>query len=379
MVRPTTLDEVVTTVKESAAVGETVRVAGTGHSFTPLCATTGTTVLLGSLGGVRTIDSEGATATVGAGAKLYELEKPLREAGFALETLPDIDRQAVAGAIATATHGTGRDVPSMSGLVVRATLVDGQGRVVECSAQKDPAMLSAVQASLGALGVLVDVTLRLVPKFKLHERTRIAPFDEVAADLQSLIDGHRHFEFFWVSDRDACLVKTLDPTDEPEDFERQDDEQGLTGERVGSSGKIFPSQRNRRFNEIEYAVDADRGLECWQEIRELMRGRHQDITWPLEYRTVAPEPALLSMAHGQRVVTLSLHQAANLEHGPFFDDAEAVFRNHGGRPHWGKMHSLQAEDLQQLYPKWGEFADIRGRLDPQGTFATPYMRRLLGA
>ena len=376
--RPQTLDEVVAIVKDAVERGETVRAAGTGHSFTPLCATDGTTVLLGSLGGVRKIDASAATVSVGAGTKLYELEQPLREAGFALETLPDIDRQAVAGAVATATHGTGRDVPSLSSLVVGAKLVDGLGRVVSCDERSDAAMLSAVQTSLGALGVLTELTLRLVPAFRLHETTRIAPFEEVAESLDDLVAAHRHFEFFWVSDRDACLVKTLDPTDKARDFERKDDDQGLTGERMGPSGKIFPSRRNRRFNEIEYAVPADSGLDCWREIRELMRGRHKDITWPLEYRTVAAESAWLSMAHAEPIVTLSLHQAANLDFQPFFNDAEAVFRNHRGRPHWGKIHQLEAAELRELYPKWQQFLDVRAELDPKGTFATPYLKGLLG-
>ena len=376
--RPTTTEEVAAAVGEAARQGETVRVAGTGHSFTPLCATDGTTVLLTRMRGVKHVDEARKEATVLAGTKLYELEEPLRKVGFALETLPDIDRQAVAGAVATATHGTGYDVPGLSSLVTGARLVDGSGRIRDIHMDDDPETTRALQTSLGALGVLTEVKLRLVPAFRLHERTFIAPFDQAIEQLDELVDGHRHCEFFWVSDRDACLFKTLVPTDDPEDREEYADETKLVGERVGPSGRIFTSLRNTRFNEIEYAVPITRGKDCWREIRELMLGKHKDITWPLEYRTVAPEDAFLSMAQGRRVVTLSLHQAAKQEHEPFFRDAEAVFRNHGGRPHWGKMHWLGHSQLEALYPEWQRFSAVRRKLDPEGRFSTPYIAGILG-
>ncbi len=375
--RPTSTEEAAEAVRAALRAGEHVRVAGTGHSFTPLCATDGTTMLLTRMRGVLNVDAEKREATVLAGTKLYELEEPLREAGFALETLPDIDRQSVAGALATATHGTGRDVPSLSTLAVGAKLVDGGGDVRDVRLDTDEETMLAVQASLGATGVLTEVTLRLVPAFRLHEKTAIVPFDEAIAATDRMWNEHRHFEFFWVSDRDACLFKTLDPTDDPEDREEFADETKLVGERVGPSGKIFTNLRNTRFNEIEYAVPAEKGKDCWREIRDLMKGKHKDITWPLEYRMVAPEKAFLSMAEGRRVITLSLHQGARLEHEPFFRDAEAIFRNHGGRPHWGKMHWLEREELQALYPEWDRFQKVRRNIDPDGRFLTPYLKGLL--
>ena len=376
--RPTTTAEVATIVRQAVKAKRSLRVAGTGHSFTPLCATDGTTVLLTKMRGVIKIDSERKEVNVLAGTKLYVLEKPLRDAGFATETLPDIDRQSVAGAIATATHGTGRDVTSLSDLVTGVTLVDGNGDIRKLTLDSDPIELRAAQTSLGALGVLTEIRLRLVPAFRLHERTAILPFEECIELADGKFDQHRHFEFFWVSARDACLAKTLDPTDNPEDIEEFTDETKLVGERIGPSGKIFTHSRNTRFNEIEYAVPAEQGKDCWREIRALMLGKHKDIGWPLEYRMVAPEKALLSMAQGRRVITLSLHQAAKEPYEPFFRDAEAIFRNHGGRPHWGKMHWQEAADLRTLYPEWDTFQDVRRRFDPAGRFSSAYLKRLLG-
>ncbi len=375
--RPSSVDEVVQAVREATEHGESLRVAGTGHSFVPLCATPGTTLLLSQLSGIESLDRERREATVLAGTKLYQLHGPLREAGLAMETLPDIDRQTLAGAIATATHGTGRGLPSLSALVTGLRLVDGRGRVVECSRDQRPDLLAAAQVSLGALGVLTHVRLRLVPAFRLHERTWIAPFDECRQELAQRAANHRHFEFFWVSDRDACLMKTLDTTTETENREHFEDPDQLVGERVGDSGAIFPSLRNRRFNEIEYSLAEDQGPDCLVELRELMLTKHREVTWPIEYRTVAAEDAWLSQMHGRPSVTISLHQAAQLDHEPLFQDAEAIFRNHGGRPHWGKIHTLEAAALAPLYPRWSEFSRVRQELDPQGRFLTPYLRRLL--
>jgi FAD/FMN-containing dehydrogenase len=375
--RPSSVEEVVAAVRRAAGAGDVLRVTGTGHSFVPLCATDGSLALLTKMSGVESIDTERRRANVLAGTKLAALHEPLHAAGLAMETLPDIDRQALAGAIATDTHGTGREIGSLSALVTAVRLVDGRGRVVDCSADERPDILQAARVHLGVLGVLTHIEIRLVPAFRLLERSWIASFDECMAELDSNIAGHRHFEFFWVSDRDACLMKSLDPTDETEDRESFEDDQGLVGERVGWSGLIFASQRNRRFNEIEYSLPAERGPDCLGELRELMLGKHRDVTWPLEYRTVKGDDIWLSTSHGRPTVTISAHQAANLPYQPFFDDVEAVFRNHDGRPHWGKMHSLGAKQLSELYPRWNDFLKVREELDPEGRFLSPYTRELL--
>jgi FAD/FMN-containing dehydrogenase len=375
--RPKSEAEAVELVRRAARDGDVVRVAGTGHSCTPLCATSGVTVLLGGIRGVEAVDVAARSATVGAGAKLYELHDPLLRAGVALENLSDIDRQAVAGAIATSTHGTGRTHRTLSALVTGARLVTGRGDVLECSDTERPDVLRAVRVSLGALGIVTSVRLAVVPAFRLHERTWITSFDECFAALDRHLEDNDHFEFFWVSDRDACLMKTLNPTEEAEDFERFEDVDRLLGERVGWSGSIFPSLRNRRFNEIEYALPAEEGPGCLRELRELMLNKHKDVTWPLEYRTVAADDIWLSQMHGRATVTISAHQAAHLPHEAFFADVEAIFRNHRGRPHWGKAHRLAAKELRELYPGWNEFLRVRAELDPDGRFLNEYLQELL--
>ena len=375
MARPASVDDVVAVVRNAAGANQAVRAVGSGHSFVPLGATDDALVVMSRLRGVESIDVDKREATVLGGSKLSQLGKPLLEAGLAVENMPDIDRQALTGAISTGTHGTGKDLGSLSTQVVGLRLVTGEAEVVDLSAEERPDLFGAAQVSLGAMGIITHVRLRLLPAYRLHEKTWIESYDECVGQMVHYIAENRHFEFFWVSGRDACMAKTLNPTEIQED--RQVTEPGGGGESIGPAHEIFPSERNTLFNEIEYAVPHEKGPECLAELRQLMFTKHKAITWPLEYRTVARDDLYLSPAQGRATVTISAPQPAELSYEPFFSDAEAVFRNHQGRPHWGKIHGLEARDLERLYPKWAEFQKARAELDPHGRFLTPYLRSLL--
>jgi FAD/FMN-containing dehydrogenase len=388
---PTSVAEVQAAVKRAAAAGRGVRAIGSGHSFVPLCETSGLQLVTSRLRGVASIDRQRREAWILGGSKLYQIGEPLRRAGLSLSTMPDIDRQAVAGSVATGTHGTGRTIGSLSSYVTGLRLVLASGDALEVTLEKSPDVFRAAQVSLGALGVITHVRLALEPALRLRERLWTVGFDACMAQLDSHIAENRHFEFFWFPDpsvfvrtptsplRDVCSMKTLNPTSEPRDSARWDDPDQTRGERVGWSDRIFPSNRDVAFNEIEFALPAERGPECVRELRQLMLNKHTDALWPLEYRTVKPDLAFLSPDHGRATVTISAHQAAERAYRPFFDDVEAVFRNHGGRPHWGKLHQMSARELAPLYPKWDDFQRVRARLDPKGVFLNPFLRRVLGA
>ena len=386
---PATLAEVRAAVKRAAAAGRSVRAIGSGHSFVPLCETSGLQLVTSRLRGIESIDAAKREAWILGGSKLYQIGEPLRRAGLALSTMPDIDRQALAGSVATGTHGTGREIGSLSSYVSGLRLVVASGDTLECSPERSPEIFRAAQVSLGALGVITHVRLALEPAFRLRERSWNVGFEACMAQLESHIASHRHFEFFWFPDpsafvrkptfppRDVCAMKSLQPTTEPKDFERWDDPDKLTGERVGWSDAIYASPRDTAFNEIEFSVPAEQGPSCVRELRQLMLTKHTNCLWPLEYRTVKPDEAYLSPEHGRATVAISAHQAAERPYRPFFDDVEAVFRNHQGRPHWGKLHQMGARQLAGLYPKWDDFARVRAQLDPKGVFLNPFLTRVL--
>jgi FAD/FMN-containing dehydrogenase len=366
--------EVAALVKQTADARQVVRVTGSGHSFLPLCATDDVLISLDRLAGVESVNRERLEATVFAGTKLHALGEPLAAHGLALANQGDIDRQSLAGAISTGTHGTGRSLGSLSTPVVGLRIATAEGQLLELSLDRDPDVMAAARVSLGALGVTTAIRLRLVPAYRLHEKLWQEPIEECLARLDERIAATRHFEFFWYQATDLAHAKALEPTDRAPD-ELPD----MPGERIDHSYVVFPTSRENRFNEMEYSVPAEQGPECFRAIRELMRTRHAHVTWPVEYRTLAADEIDLSTSQGRETVTLSIHQANTLEHRAFFADAEVIFRRHQGRPHWAKMHSLRAAELAPLYPRWDHFQSVRRQLDPCGVFMNDHLKRLFEA
>ncbi len=371
---PTDEQAIVDLVRLAASSNRMVRVAASGHSFVPICESENVLLTLDGLKGMISADRQAKTATFWAGTKIYEMGDPLREVGLGMENMGDIDRQAIAGAVSTGTHGTGKGIGSISTQVVALRLVTANGDVIDCSASENPEILRAARVSLGSLGIITQVTLQCLPAYNLHEKQWEAPFDQCLANLDEQIADNRHFEFFWRPQRDVCSMKSLNPTKEaPSELPDRE------GERINLSHRIFPSVRNNKFNEIEFAVPEQNGVACLKELRQLMMTKHTDITWPLEYRTLAADETLIGPSSGRETIAISAHQANTLSEKAFFADVEAIFRNHQGRPHWGKMHTHTADQLAELYPNWDEFHSIRRRLDPQGRFMNAYLSKIFPA
>ncbi len=382
IVEPADESQLIDVVRGAAAAGQSVRVTGTGHSFTALCATDDLLVSLDRLSGIESVDAAAGLAWLRAGSKIHDLGGPLAEHGLALENQGDVDVQALAGAVSTGTHGTGPKLGSISTQVDALRIVTATGDVVECSLEVDAETFRAAQVSLGSLGVLVALRMRLLPLYRLHEVCRREPLDACLAGLDERIRANRHFEFFWYPADDCAFTKTLNPTDRPRSggpLQAAAQGSGLASaerERVDDSWRIFPTVRENRFNEMEYSVPAEHGVDCFLEVRDLVRTKHRQATWPIEYRTVAADDILISPAQGRATVAISIHESATLPHEAFFADAEKIFRRHQGRPHWAKLHSLGRRELADIYPEWERFQAVRKRLDPDGRFLNEHLRRL---
>jgi FAD/FMN-containing dehydrogenase len=374
--RPEDEEAVAALVARASTAGSEVRVVGTGHSHSPLVATDGVLLSLDDLAGIESHDRAELHASVRAGTKLCDLGDPLLERGLGMKNLGDIDKQALAGAVGTGTHGTGRTLGNISSSVEGARVVDAEGAIRSFgmgSGEADPDVLPGLRVSLGALGVFTALRIRLLPAYRLHERIRRMPIDDCLGRLDQEVRDNRHFEFFWLPGRDAAEMKTLNPTDEP-----ASDLPDEPYQRIGWSPHIITSVRDVKHFEMEYAVPAEHGPDCFREVRGRMQERHPDVQWPVEYRTVAPDDAWLSTAHGRDTVTISVHQDGTLPYRDFFRDVEPIFWSCAGRPHWGKIHTLTAPRLRDLYPEWDRFQALRERLDPKGRFLNPHLRELFG-
>ncbi len=381
VVRPASIDELRRAVRAAAARGETIRAHGAGHSFAPLCQTDGLLLDLSLLSGLERVEPETGEATVLAGTRLHDLGEPLLAAGRALANQGDIDRQAVAGAVATGTHGTGRKHASFAAMVRGIELCTPEGDLITIDG-REPKRLRAASLSLGLLGVMTRLTLATVPAYKLRGRTRALPFDACLEGFLAEETARRTAEFWWLPAHDQCVLKTFDDTDAPVDRPETPEyppgtlERYLKPDAVDWSWRMYPSTRTVPFVEMEYTLPLANGPAAMRELRRMTRSRHPDCTWAVEYRTQPGEASLLSPTQGAESVTISVHQAANLPWEAFFRDAEAIFLAGGGRPHWGKLHFLDAADIARRYPTLDEFRAVRRALDPNGAFVNDHLRRL---
>jgi FAD/FMN-containing dehydrogenase len=372
-------------VREAARAGKPLRATGAGHSFTPLCATEGTVTTLEGMSGVIEVDAPKHEAWVWAGSRIADLGEALLKVNLGMENQGDIDRQTIAGAISTATHGTGLKFGNLSTQVAGLRLVTASGEILTVTRASDSNLFRAAAASFGLFGVISQVKLRALPAYRLHEKTWAASFEECRAAVDRQIAENDHFEFFWIPKLDACAMKCLNATDEPAtppvtitDHPVGTVERYLHPERIDWSNRIYPSARSTLFNEMEFAMPMERGWDCLEEIRKLIREKHTQVTWGVEYRTVGADDLFLSPHSGRKSVAISIHEAADSSYEAFFTDAQAIFLNHGGRPHWGKIHFCSATQLRSFYPEWDRFWALRRSADPNGVFLNDYLRKLGG-
>jgi FAD-linked oxidoreductase len=387
--------------------GGPIRPVGAGHSFTPLVPTEGTVLSLDRMHGLVSHDATAMTATVRAGTRLFALGEALEDVGQAMEALPDINKQSLAGAMATATHGTGRAFSSLASFAAGLTLMTPDGKTQDCSAEKNAELFEAARVSLGALGVITSVTLKNRGPLRVKRRTWFAPFAEILESCKALAGKHRHFEFYAIPFTGMAYCIAHDETDEPEtprganaENDGVDDlmllrdytswapwlRRGLarqlisgtpTEEVIGTAWRLLSTERPARFNEMEYHVPQEAVVDALREVVEEVE-RHSEVYFPLEVRFIAPETAWLSPFHGRASCSIATHMGATQDFKPVFDAVEPILRKHGGRPHWGKLHTLGASDFAALYPRWKEFLDVRAACDPNGRMLNAHLRAVFG-
>jgi L-gulono-1,4-lactone dehydrogenase len=406
--RPAAVGEVVGAVERAVAAGRCVRVAGSGHSFTGAVLTDGALLSLDRMGALLDADPGTGLVRVEAGITLHALNQALAEHGLAMPNLGDIDEQSIAGAISTATHGTGVTLRNLSAQVRGLRLVTASGEVREIDGGED---LLAARVAIGALGIVTEVTLQTVPAFTLRGVDAPVALAEVLDGLDERVAGHRHFEFFIFPHADNALTRTNDVVDEPprprsklrayvddvllgnvafqlacaigRTFPRAIPSLNrlvtrLSGAttRVDRSDRIFASPRKVRFTEMEYALPRPVAADAVRAIKAT--AERYAVNFPIEVRFVAPDDALLSPAHERETVYVAVHMFKGMEWEPYFRAVEAIADEHGGRPHWGKRHFQTGATLAARYPAWERFAAVRERMDPGGVFSNAYTDRVLG-
>ncbi|MFI1916090.1 D-arabinono-1,4-lactone oxidase [Nocardia sp. NPDC020380] len=408
---PSSPEDVAALLTQAEAAGHTVRVAGSGHSFTDTVLTDGTLMRLNKLDRILSVDRERGLVRAEAGITLNAASNALHPLGLAFPNLGDIDVQSVAGATATGTHGTGAKLQNLSAALQSVELMLADGSTVELNEQTDPDGWRAARVNVGALGVVTAVTLQLVPSFVLEGIERPVPVEEVLTDLESYVDGNEHFEFYMFAHSPLAMTKRNNTVNLPEQprgkavdwlsdivmtnytfdalcrltrrrpslipvVQRAAAYAGSYRRQVERSYRVFASPRLFRFTEMEYAIPREHSVDAIREIKDV--AKHFDTAMPIEVRWVAPDDAFLSPAGGRETCYIAVHQYQGMNYEPYFRACERVFDRYNGRPHWGKRHFQTAETLKDRYPDWEKFAEVRRRFDPKGRFTNAYIERVLG-
>lgn len=401
---PTTEAELITLMQRSK---EPVRVVGGGHSFYPLIPTTGRIISLEALNGVVSHDAKQLQATVWAGSRIAALGEPLEQIGQALANEADINMQSVGGALGTATHGTGSRLGCLSSFVTGLRLVDAAGNLHECSASKNPELFQAARVGIGSAGIITQATFQNMKAYKLHESVRVLPLEEGMEIIRHDKDKYRHIEFFGFPYSDKVIMKRLNISTDAVTLEKEPffEENELLDfaadtarkypslnasiqktvslfvsdkDRVDASWKIFPSPRTVQFNEMEYSVPAEYGVQCYQEVINAIRKQNIHVFFPIEFRYVAKDDIWLSPFQGRDTVSISVHQYYKQDYRPFFNAVEPIFHKYAGRPHWGKLHTLGQKQLKALYPHWDDFQAVRREIDPTNRFLNVSLKKMFG-
>lgn len=407
--------EIQTVLARAQREGLTVRPVGAGHSFTPIAATDGISLRLDRLSGLRSVDTATGMVRLGAGTRLWELPALLGPHRLALENMGDIDTQTIAGAISTGTHGTGGNFTGIAGQVAALRLVLADGSVVRCSASERPDLFAAARIGLGGFGILTEVTLRCVPAFLLAADEHPEPLAAVLENFDEIASSAEHVEFYWFPHTDVALVKSnrrLPGDRRPDPLPRWrsvlDDEIILNGVFALTCGvgwlvpqvipavnaaaarlvsvrrftdrsqAVFTSPRRVRFREMEYAIDREALPRAIADIQDLLARTGWRISFPLEIRVAAADDVWLSTAYRRPSAYIAVHRYYRESFAEYFLAVQEILLGYGGRPHWGKLHTLDAAQLRERYPRFDDVRAVRAAVDPGGLFRNQYLDRVLG-
>jgi FAD/FMN-containing dehydrogenase len=406
-VEPRSVEELQRIVRESRRV----RAVGAAHSWSPAIVTDDTLVSLDRMRGVIRVDARARRVTVQGGMRLRELNAVLDRHGLALANLGSIDSQSIAGAIATGTHGTGRAFPCLAAQVAALEFVDGTGRSVALE-RGQPDFAGAV-VGLGALGIVHAVTLEVVEAYRLHDVTRLEPFDEVIEDVHRCVASADHVKLWWLAPHEQVIVfryaRTAQPANDsalrrwlkerlisvgiyrsllvaghlsgrrwiPAINRFLTREAGRTLDRIAPSYIGFLTPIPPVHSEAEWAFPAADAVPILREYRRVLPSDGHTYNFIQEIRFSKADDLWLSPGYGRDTMWLSLYNIDRRNWPAQLAKFEAFARAHGGRPHWGKEATFDRAYLHAQYARLDDFAALARRHDPDRKFRNAWLDAFL--
>jgi len=393
---PASVDEVRQVVKSCSKL----RALGTRHSFNTIADSTSNQISVKRLDEIA-IDDKARTVTVGAGIAYGQLAPVIEARGFALHNLASLPHISVAGAIATATHGSGIHNGNLATAVAGLEIVTADGQLIRLTREKDGDQFLGAVVSLGSLGVATRVTLNLQPTFQVAQSVyRNLSFDHLQHHFDEIFGSGYSVSLFtdwqnhratqvWIKRRLAAGDKNewqpeffgaklakekLHPIDD-HPAESCTEQQGIPGpwyERLPHFKMNFTPSSGREL-QTEYFVPRDRGYEAILAVEKL-RDSITPHLFVTELRTIAADDLWMSMAY-QRP-SLAIHFTWK----PEWPDVrkilpmiEAQLEPFGVRPHWGKLFTLPPARLQSQYSRLQDFKASVKRYDPEGKFRNEFL------
>jgi xylitol oxidase len=400
---PTSLVE----LQEVVQTSRSVRVLGSRHSFNDIADTTGDFVSLRRMPRVFDLDRVARTVTVDGGVQYGELCRPLHAAGFALHNLASLPHISLAGACATATHGSGDRLGNLATAVTAIEVVTAEGEVASFSRAADPDVFDGVVVALGGLGVVTKLTVDVQPTFEmrqdLYENLPLASalerLDELtaSADSVSLFTEWRdaRFEQVWlkrrVGDHDAfepspTLYGATRATIPIHPIRRMPPD--ACTEQLGVAGPWYERMPHFRIDhtpssgaelQTEYLIPRQHAVAALQALSAI-RDRLSPVVLVSEVRTVAADTMWMSTAYGRPSVALHFTWVPDWEAVRLaLPSVEATLAPFDPRPHWGKLFTMSPDTVRSSYDRLPRFVELLERSDPYGKFRNPFLDRYLGA
>ncbi len=394
--RPTNADEVREVVKSCSKL----RALGSRHSFNRIADSTQNQVSLEYLGQIDT-DEKARTVTVGAGVKYGQLAPVIDARGYALHNLASLPHISVAGAIATATHGSGIHNGNLSTAVRRLEIVTADGDLINLSRDKDGDRFMGAVVGLGAAGVVTRVTLDLLPTYQMAQTVyQNLSFDELAHNFDAIFGAGYSVSLFtdWQHHQatQVWIKRKLQPGEKHEsavDFygakrateklhpitghpaescTEQMDIPGPWYERLPHFKMNFTPSSGREL-QTEYLVPRAHGYEAILAVEKL-RDQITPHLFVTELRTIAGDNLWMSTAYERD--SLAIHFTWKPEWDAvkkILPQVEAQLKSFAPRPHWAKLFTLSPAQLQAQYARLGDFKALVKQHDPGGKFRNEFL------
>ncbi len=408
---PSTTGQAQEMVREHLKNKQTIRMRGSAHSWTDLFSTNESFMHLDEMQGLIEVMSEKKMVKAYAGTKLHLFGEEAFKHQMSLPNQGDINQQSIGGAMSTGTHGTGITLKSMANQLHALKVITGTGEVLDIDEEKNLDLMQALSVSMGSAVLITEATIKMNQAYKLKVESFAEEISLSLSHLKKRLRENRHLEMFYFPVGKWSMVKIMNETTDVatpqtklnkvadlvlenwlyEAFNilahKTNTYKGIDSfmrKFVGYktftdwSHRAFPADRTVRFMEMEYNLPLEKFEEVFAEMQDSIGKNKFETLFPIEIRFVKGDELWLSPAYKRDSVYFAIHSYIDENFRPYFEEMQNIFKRHGGRPHWGKWHSLVHDDFEKVYPKWHDFKKVRNELDPQGLWLNPHLKSIFG-